>query len=237
LKTDGETMKDSTLWTTLSFLVLLTFASWHAARANTIDAAVSLDTSLLIGSAAGPFELAFILTDGSGTSDANNTITLSNFAFGGGSAGATDNTLSGGGESGSLLSGVSLIDSSFFNVFASSFTPGNTLSFLLSLTTNVDAAAPDQFSFILLQGDGSAVNTSDSSGANSLLTVNIDSSSPSIATFASDLTPAPIISATVPEPPSGLLMAAALCVATYMVRKKRAGPRVQTLIRRPTIRC
>src|SRR5207237_10206708 len=123
----------------------------------------------------------------------------------GGGACRVDTSLSFRCESGDLTSGASLIDSSFLNIFASSFTPGSLLSFDFGLTTNVDpGGTPDQFSLVLLQADGSVVNTEDPSGANSLLTVNLDSAQPAFSTFASDLTPAPIVRsfATAPEPAS-----------------------------------
>jgi hypothetical protein len=201
-------------------LALILTADQRPAHAGVITGSVSLDTSAL----SGPFELAFIFIDGSGTGDANNTVTLGNFLFGaGGSAGTVDASLSFGGESGDLTSGVSLIDSSFLNIFASSFTPGSLLSFDFGLTTNVDAGGtPDQFSLVLLQADGSVVNTEDPSGANSLLTVNLDSAHPAISTFASDLTPAPIVteSSAAPEPASLSLLAMGLAAALWSTRKR-----------------
>ena len=196
-----------------ALLALVITVAHHPARAGLIAGSVSLDTSALFG----PFELVFVFTDGTGTGDANNTVTLSNFLFGGGSAGTVDTPLSIGGISGDLTSGASLVDSAFLNIFASSFTAGSLLSFDFGLTTNVDAGGtPDQFSFALLQADGSLVNTKDPSGANSLLTVNIDSSRPTFSTFASELTSAPIVteSSAVPEPPILLLLIIGLVGAT-----------------------
>jgi hypothetical protein len=199
-------------------LVVLVFAfvvtaGQNSANASSITGSVSLNTSIL----SGPFELAFILTDGSGTGDANNAVTLSNFVFGvGGSPGAVDPSLSLGGESGNLVSGVSLFDSSFLNIFASSFTPGSSLTFDFGLSTVVDpGGTPDQFSIVLLRSDGTVVHTVDPSGVNSLLIVNIDSIHPSIVTFASDLTPAPTVSESTPVPePSSLVLFATglLCI-------------------------
>jgi hypothetical protein len=57
------------------------------ARADGVDAVVTFNTSALTslpGSSGGPFELALVFTDGSGTGDGNNTITLSDFNLGGG---------------------------------------------------------------------------------------------------------------------------------------------------------
>jgi hypothetical protein len=177
--------------------------------AGSITGSVSLDTSSL----SGPFELAFIFTDGSGTGDANNTITLGNFSFGGGSAGAVDSTLSTGGVSGDLASSVTLTDSAFLNIFAAFFMPGSALAFDFTSTNAVDAGGtPDQFAMVLLRSDGSVVDTSDPTGAGSLLTLTFDGPVRTLATYASTDTPAPRVdvAATVPEPSSLLLVLAAL---------------------------
>ena len=198
--------------------LMLALAPQRPAHAGIVffTGSVSLDTSALLG----PFELAFVLTDGSGAGDANNLIILNNFAFGaGGSAGSVDPLLSAGGVSGDLTNGVALVDSAFLNIFASSFTPGSLLSFDFALTTNVDSGGtPDQFSLVLLQVDGTPVNTEDPSGADSLLTVNIDSANPAFSVFASDLTPAPIVteSSAAPEPPSLPLLTMALVGALWL---------------------
>src|SRR5271169_1785517 len=157
----------------------------------------TLNTAALVGSPAGPFSLALVFTDGSGLGDANNTATLSNFSFGGGSAGSVITTL--GGVSGDLGSSVSMLDSSFFNLFVASFVPGSSLSFLMDLTTNVDAGGiPDELSLVLFQGDGLPVPTSDPSGVDSLLRVDINSGQPTVSTFV----------LAVPEPSSLLLVLA-----------------------------
>jgi hypothetical protein len=205
------------------FIVLalaLAIGQQRPAHAGVINGSVSLDTSGLSGT----FELAFIFTDGSGTADANNTVMLSNFAFGtGGSAGTVDPLLTTGGANGDLT-GATLVDSDFFNVFAASFTAGSVLSFDFGLTTNVDAGGtPDQLALALLQADGTLIPSADPSGA--LLVVNIDSSQPGFGLFATELTPAPIVTlaATVPEPTTVLLVAIALTGALWSVRSRAVG--------------
>src|SRR5438093_498248 len=229
---EGEIMKRTLLGILVTVVLALAMAtSQRPAQAGIISGSVSLDTSALSGS----FELAFILTDGSGTGDANNTVTLSNFLFGvGGSAGVVDTLLSTGGVSGDLTSSVSLVDSAFLNIFASSFTAGSLLSFDFDLTTNVDAGGtPDQFSLTLLQSDGTVINTDDPSGANSLLTVNLDSAHPAFNVFASELTPAPIVTefSASPEPSSLPLLTMALVGALWLTPRRVAFKQVQPLFR------
>jgi len=61
------------------------------------------------------------------------------------------------------------------------------LSFLLHLTTNVDiGGTPDAFAFSILDADGGSIPTLDPSGADTLLTVDIDSDIPSFLTYATD---------------------------------------------------
>lgn len=184
---------------------VLLIAAQPPAYGNLVTTEI-LDTSALIGNPEGPFSIAMLFTDGSGTGDGNNTVTLSNFAFGGGSAGPV--SLLVGGASGDLTSSVSLSDTSFFNEFISSFTPGTKLSFLLNLTTNQEIPAPDEFSLLLLRGNGSPVPTADPSGLNSLLTVEISSSQPTVTTF-------PLA---IREPATFLLLATALLCAIARLR-------------------
>src|SRR5438309_192037 len=90
---------------------------------------VSLDTSPLMSASGGPFSIDFQFIDRSGTGDANNSVTLSDFGFGkGGSAfGSPAPPL--GDVTGDLFSSVTLTDSLPFNEFAQTFTPGDRFSF------------------------------------------------------------------------------------------------------------
>jgi hypothetical protein len=200
---------------------------------------VSLNTTPLVGHPAAPFFLNFQFTDGSGTGDANNTVTLSDFAFGPGGAAVGSPSLIGG-ASGDVTSGVSLTDSSFSNLFTQQFTPGNELSFVLSLTTNVDAGPqPDEFSFAILDNSGFEIPSLSPTGA--LLVTDINSSSPVIQTFATDSTTAPFgggnpiamdapsvqpVQTVVPEPGSLVLTATliSLLAAAYrLLKSSRTG--------------
>ena len=206
------------------------------ARAQ-LNFSVSLNTASLVGNAAGPFTIDFQLTDGSGTDDANNSVTISNFAFGGGGAVGTSSLL--GGAAGSLSAGVSLTDSSFLNEFDQVFTPGSLLSFDVSMTTNVDAGlTPDEFSFAILDSTGSEIPTFDTVG-DAFLTVDIDSVNPPVVVYASDpsrplaATPtAPGVTTGIPnvtfagptqapEPGTLPLLAAAGATAFAVVRRRR----------------
>jgi len=201
-------------------VLMLALGQQRTAHANVINGSVSLDTSGLSGT----FELAFVFIDGSGTADANNTATFRNFEFGGGNAGPVDTLATTIGASGDFASGVSIVDSEFFNVFAQTFTAGAVVTFDFALTTNVDAGGtPDQFSLALLQSDGSPVPSSDASGA--LLVANIDSAQPAFLAFATEFTPAPIVTlaASVPEPSSLLLLVIALMAAPWSARARLSG--------------
>ena len=170
----------------LSLLGLSIFAcsilAASTSHATSIGFNVSLDTSPLIGSSAGPFYIDFQLNDGSGVGDANNTVMINSFLFGGGNAVGSP-VLTIGGASGNLLSSVSITDSAFLNEFAQQFDPGSTLRFHVNLTTNVDAGlTPDAFSFSILDHTLAPLPTTGLGDA--LLLVNINSSKPLIEAFS-----------------------------------------------------
>jgi PEP-CTERM motif len=150
---------------------------------------ISLDTSPLIGEAAGPFSLGFQLNDGSGVGDANNTAILSNFQFGVGGSASGSPTVTGN-AIGDLSSGITLTDSNFLNALAQSFNPGSLLTFQLQMSTNVDAGGtPDEFSFSILDSTGTQIPTT--GFVDAFLIVDVDSSNPTPQTFSSDPTRAP----------------------------------------------
>jgi hypothetical protein len=184
------------------------FAGTASAQVN-ITINPTFDTTELQNK--GPFELAFVLTDGSGTNDQNSMIGISNFTFGLGGMSGSVTSDSTGGFSGNLTAGVSLVDSSFFNLFGANFTPGNQLTFKADIrSSSIDSPAPDLFQFFILSSSGLPVPTTDASGQDSLITIDLDSSSPVVQTNA-------LVS--VPEPDSVLLFATSLAVLGIWRRK------------------
>ncbi len=183
---------------------------------------VSIDTSSLIGNAAGPFQLDFQFIDGSGTDDGNNTVTLGSFNFGGGSYDLSATTT--GGVSGDPSTSIVLVDSSFFNEYTIGFTPGSTLAFSVDLTGNVDpGGVPDEFSFGILDSSGFEIPAL--GPGDSLLLADISSASPVLQGYGSDVTrnaaggapidlsaPAITPAASTPEPATLWLLAGALLV-------------------------
>ena len=123
--------------------------------------------------ASAPFSLDFALTDGSGTFAVPNTVTLSNFTFGGGAAvGAATTTA---GASGNLGSTVMLSDTSAFPTeLFQQFTPGTTLGFDVSMTTLSDPGnTPDAFAVAIL--DNNLNNITTNGLGDSLVLANISS--------------------------------------------------------------
>ena len=183
---------------------------------------VVVDTHSLVANPAGPFSLDFQLNDGSGFGDSNNWATISNFQFGGGSALGSATTT--GNAIGSLSSSVALTDTDpLLNEFYQGFTPGAWLSFKVTLSTNVDSGVtPDVFSFSVLDSNLFNLPTT-SFGTDTFLAVNIDSATPTIATYASadGSIPAPLATA-VPEASTYGLCAGALAFMAVIVRRRRS---------------
>lgn len=64
-----------------------------------------------------------------------------------------------------MTAGIVITDNEFSNSFYQAFDPGNTPSFLLELTANVESPAPDQFSFAILDGTLTEIQTGDRGAA------------------------------------------------------------------------
>jgi len=211
----------------LSFLALFAFAS---ASASSVTYNVFLDTTSLAGNSAAPFSLEFGLADGSGTGDGNNAVVLSNFHFGTGSA--SGSALLGGGASGDLSTSVVLTDTdAISNYFVQGFSPGNSLSFQLQLSTNLESGGlPDTFFFAILDNTFSPLPTLAGAPLDALALINIDNPL-SIQTFGGDVSRSPVAGgdpisrfsapaisvSEVPEPSTfpvlGLAILASICVS------------------------
>jgi hypothetical protein len=205
-----------------------------------------MNTAPLIGDPAGPFSLDFQLDDGSGTGNGNNTAVLSDFNFGGGAPAGAPSLI--GGATGNAGTALSITESSFFNEFVQQFTPGSRLDFHLQLSTNLErGGVPDEFSFAILDNTGSELPTR--SFFDVFLDIDINSSNPSVQTFASNARQSPVAGgppihiaaptarvASVPEPGTVELLAPVLILGWLRARLRgrlgfdrsrgRSGPRV-----------
>jgi hypothetical protein len=191
---------------------------------------VTVDTSKLSSdlNLNGPFGIDFQLVQG--TPGVSNTATISNIDLGGGAAVGSPALTN---SSGSLTNGVALNDSNFFSDFNQQFTPGSTLSFTVDLTTNVGTLTPDEFSFSLLENYGTAsegnIPTTAPGGADTLLAVNITSSTPLINVYSgsdpSGDPPAPQASV-VPAPSAGMLSVVGLASLALAAGWRRLRRRV-----------
>jgi hypothetical protein len=119
--------------------------------------------------------------------------------------------------SGNLTSGVArtIAGGTFFNEFAQYFMPGAILTFQLSLTSNPQTSAiPDEFSFQLIDKTGTQISTTDPTGSNSLIVIDLIGSSlvPQVYSTTRDgVTITPMLAGTtVPEPASAWLVIAVL---------------------------
>ena len=182
----------------------------------------TVDTSSLVGDPLAPFSLYFQFNDGEGTGDTNNTITLSNFTFGGGSATGTATPTNG--ASGDLSLGISIVDSSAFNDIYQSFTAGSSLGFDINLTTNLDASPfPDKFGFAILDSSLNNILTTDP--GSQFITIDVDSeTSPTVQTFGSSQSPFTILPPEVtPVPEPGTALFGLACVGGAALRRRRAS--------------
>ena len=165
---------------------------------------VYLNTASLIGNTNAPFSLDVVLSSGSQVPNSDNTITLSNFIFTGGSVGAV--SYSAGGQTGSMSSTVSLTNSALDNELAQQFASTVTqIQFSVSMTSNTNNPFPDQFNVSILDANLNNIATTDPSGGNTLLLVNINTGQTlnSVNTYRSTAGgTGPGVTAVVPEPAS-----------------------------------
>ena len=208
-------------------VIMLLGAGAVTARADSFD--VSLNTSSLSGTT---LTLAFGLTNNDGA--VNNSVELTDFAFGGGaaSAGTEDCTLggilSGVGCSGNLTSGVALDDSGDEAFFTEQFSAGSSLSFALDTTHNFAGGSPDGFAMYVCDAAFSTCYSDDSNTLAMLILglngVTLTPSSFTLNGASAEGLPAPVVTAAsvnTPEPGSLVLLSvgfiALLCLSRRML--------------------
>ena len=165
---------------------------------------ISIDTSSLEGNINAPFTLDLQLSDGSGSNDGNNTVTLSDFNVGSGSL--TLASTSGGGVFSNSPLQVQLTDNSFFNDVQFTIDPGATLSFDLSATSNADAGTPDVFTLAILDSGYSDLPTSNVNNGIALVEYDFPTVSPTgTAELILSGTNSTFDGVTIPTPQTGTL--------------------------------
>jgi len=162
--------------------ILLCLFAAAAARANSVYY-VTVDTTALGGTTG---DVVFDFLSGGGPAD--NALPIEGFT--------TDGTLGTPTTTGTVIepfgplpNTVILVtdpNTSPFNEYLTGFTFGTTMSFLLNATENAPGpgSAPDEFSMYFLAADGmtSLITTSDPTGADTLLTLDLDGSPNGIPT-------------------------------------------------------
>ncbi len=173
------------------YALLMCTASLGVAHATSVN--VLLNTSALAADTSDqPFALEFDLENGTLSSNPVNSVSISNFNFGGGAAfPTTDLTtyFTEGGGSGDIASSVVLLGNSPRNLLSQGFTPGATLSFTINYTNNpTSAPALDTFAFGILDSSGTEIPTRGGRIFDAFIQIDFSSATPTILSFASDPT-------------------------------------------------
>lgn len=212
----------------LRLILTIVFAT-RLLLADVIDQ-VTLNTAPLIGNSSGPFTLDFQLVEGNGIGDSNNTVTLSDFSFGGGSVTTPPSSSTGGVKVASSPFIITLKETSFYDDVEFLFTPEGTLSFEVDATTNIDTVAPDTFTFALFNNSLSPIPTTNPNGFDSFWELDLPTTGGGTQTISSgtDTTQTSINIAapavmpqvsTVPEPSSFVLLATAMLAGIFLQRR------------------
>lgn len=141
----------------------LLFIILSPASSATTLYSVSLNTSDLVGNAAGPFTLDFILRDGSG--NANNTVHLIDFNF--------------------LEGSFTLTDTSSPNERIL-FPALSKLSFRIDTTNNLDSPTPDSLIFRILDRNSNPIPTTDLTMSDTFLTLALNSATGTVLGYGTD---------------------------------------------------
>jgi hypothetical protein len=195
-----------------------------SARADGGTVNVTLNTSSLSGTQT----IVFGITDGDGVAD--NSVALSDFNFGGGSAEGSPSYI-GSGVAGDLSSVIAMDDSGFSALFEQQLNVGSSLSFALSTTDNFAGGTPDAFAMYLCDATVSTCYSDDAlSGAMLILNLTGGTVTPSsfILNGASDQNlPAPLVTGvTAPEPAEWMLLLSglfALLAGKNLARRDQRG--------------
>jgi hypothetical protein len=202
----------------LQTTLLAILASTLATAATTYD--VTIDTTPLDTTQG---YLAFDFLQGFPVED--NTVTISDFT-----TDATLGTLTPSGDAtGTISPGPGTLDdiNNFFNEFLQEVTFGTTISFNLSLTTN-GAPTPDNFSFYLLDSSQFPIITSDPSGADSLISIDITGPglTPNVYTSADATATVTPAGSSTPEPGSFWLIGISLTGLLPICRRRKKARRL-----------
>ena len=202
-------------------IVFALFVLLAATQVRADDFDVTLNTSSLSGTQI----LAFGFVDGDAS--VNNSVTLSRFTFGGGSAVGPADYLGTTGVSGDLAGSVRLDDSSFTALFSETFNPGTSLSFLLDTTNSFAGTAPDALAMYVCD---LTFNCYSDDSTTALLVLNLTGTALSPSSFSlsgasAQGLPAPVVTipgnTTTPEPATLFLLTSGIALAAVGRRKFR----------------
>ena len=145
----------------------------------------------------------------------NNTVTVSGFT----SDAMLGSFSTTGAVMGTLVPGpMTLSDSAFLSEFSQALTYGTKISFILSLTTNSSMGGiPDEFSLFLEDSTGTPYPTSDPTGADSLLAIDITGSPLDPLVFTSDYAIITVTEVPLPEPTGAGLTLSSLIILALML--------------------